>query len=118
LAALISSNAQTDSRLVSSADLATNLGYFYKMEADAGVKLLDLRQASPAKSAAKSTYLPVGYTVAVQGEYKKVITFLQKVETGDHFCRVLSASFSAKAGEPADTSTITLSLSLELLGKS
>ena len=117
-AALVASNAQTESRLVNSADLATNLGYFYKMEADAGVKLLDLRQGSPTKNATKGTYMPVGYTVAVQGDYKKVITFLKKVETGEHFCHILSASFSTRAGEAAETSIITLSLSLELLGKS
>ena len=118
LVAVTAANAQTDSRLVSSADLATNLGYFYKMEADTGVKLLDLRQIGPAKGAAKGAYLPVAYTVAVQGEYKKVLTFLRKVETGEHFSRILTASFSTRSGEAAESSTVTLNLSLELLGKS
>jgi Tfp pilus assembly protein PilO len=56
----------------------------------------------------------VPYSLSVQGSYAKVITFLRKLETGSQFVRVTSATLNpVPTGEPG---TVTLSLSLEVLG--
>lgn len=104
---------ELDGRLVKAGQLAVNLQYFYKLEAENEVKLLDVRQ-NPVPRGAKA---PVGvpYTVNVQGSYKQVMLFLQRLESGRHFCRITSATFVKNVGM-ADPS-VTLALNLELLGQ-
>lgn len=117
--------SELNGRLVKVEQLAVNLQYFYKLEADHGVKLLDVRQNAPARpvrGAAKSTsiYTPVPFTVAAQGNYAQLVKFLGELQNGRHLCRITNASFSRSGGATASTSTeqeMTLSLSLELLGQ-
>ncbi len=105
---------ELNNRLVHAGGLAVNLQYFYKLEAENAVKLMDIRQSSPAKNA-KNLYLSVPYTVAVQGGYKQVMAFLYRLEAGPHFCRFISVNLSKN---PASTAAdaMSLSLSIELLG--
>jgi hypothetical protein len=99
-------------RLVRASQLATNLQYFYRLETDSGIELMDLRQTS---SGAGKANTGVGFSISVKGEYPTVIGFLQRLENGPHFCRILTASMSGSAVERAGP--LTLSLSLELLGQ-
>jgi len=110
---------ELESRLIKDSQLAVNLQYFYKLEAETEVKLLDVRQ-NPRNRGAKSTYVGIPFNVNIQGTYKNVMAFLQRVEKGRNFCRVLSASMSkssvaapGQAGVPG----ITVALTLELLGQ-
>lgn len=109
-----------EARLVRPRDLGTNTQYFFKIEGDTGVKILDLRQTSGTnasnspKAAAKSAYVPVGFTVSVQGTLPQVLDFLRQLEGGSHYCRVMTASFSSNSA--ARNSPLTLGLNLELLG--
>jgi len=108
-----------ESRLVKEGQLAVNLQYFYKLEAETEVKLLDVRQNQRSKVAGKSN-AGVPYNVNVQGTYKNVMAFLQRVEKGRHFCRVLSATFSKSQFVAEGQGTIpgvTMALSIELLGQ-
>lgn len=112
LDALVAANAEIDNRAVRLASLATNLAYFYQLETDTGIKLLDLRQLVPttqARGGAATKHIRIPYAVSVQGDYAKVMTFLRRLESGPHFNRINAATFSGTA----DT---TLTLSLELLG--
>ena len=107
-----------ESRLIKDGQLAVNLQYFYKLEAETEVKLLDVRQNPRNRAAAKTTYAGVPFNVNVQGTYKNVMAFLQRVEKGRHFCRILSASFSKSSigGEGQGSSQgLTMALSIELL---
>jgi Tfp pilus assembly protein PilO len=106
---------ELESRLVKAGQLAVNLQYFYKLEAENEVKLLDVRQ-NPLPRNAKGTYVGVPYNVNVQGTYKNVMGFLQRLEKGRHFCRINNATFSKAAGIGEGTG-ITLTLSLDLLGQ-
>jgi Tfp pilus assembly protein PilO len=109
---------ELESRLIREGQLAVNLQYFYKLEAENEVKLLDVKQNTRPKSG-KPTYSGIPFSVNVQGPYKNVMAFLQRLEKGRHFCRIINAGFSKSAGG-GDTSTptgITLVLSLELLGQ-
>lgn len=110
---------ELEGRLVRESQLALNQQYFYRLEAETEVKVLDIRQ-NQRTGKGKSAYAGIPFNVNVQGPYKNVMAFLQRVEKGRHFCRVLSASFtkSTMAGEgAAGTPAITLALSIELLGQ-
>lgn len=111
------STKELEGRLVRAGQLAVNLQYFYKLEAENEVKLLDVRQ-NPLAKGAKGAYVGIPYNVNVQGSYKQVMAFLQRLEKGRHFCRIKSATFtkSILSGEGATTG-MTLALSLELLGQ-
>jgi len=112
---------ELDSRLIRASQLAANLQYFYKLEAETEVKLLDVRQGILPKGG-KTLYTGIPFTVSVQGSFKQVLAFLQKLENGPHFCHFTTVNFgksvasaeASKAG--ADTTGTTLSLNLELLG--
>lgn len=113
--ALAAANREVGVRAVRLGALATNLQYFYRIEAETGAKLVDLRQLAPAPVKGPAPkYLRIPYSLSVQGDYAKVLTFLRRLETGTHFCRINSATFAPVTnGEPND---VTLVLSIELLG--
>lgn len=111
---LAAANAEIDNRAVRLANLATNQAYFFGLESETGIKLLDLRQltpATPAKGTPVTKHIRVPFAVSIQGDYPKVLNFLRRLETGPHFARVNSASLSL-----SPTNDMTLTLGVELLG--
>lgn len=111
---------QLESRLVRAGQLAVNLQYFYKIEAETGVKLLDVRQDNLPRNV-KTQFIPVPFVVTVQGPYAQVMKFLSQVQNGRHFCRIKTAVFAKAGGATSESATtagqeLNLSLSLELLG--
>ena len=112
---------ELEGRLVRAGQLAVNLQYFYKLEAENEVKLLDVRQNPLPKNTKGSLYVGIPYNVNLQGSYKQVMAFLQRLEKGRHFCRINAATFNKTAGVTegsVQTSTsMTLALSLDLLGQ-
>lgn len=111
---------EMDSRLIRTGQLAVNLQYFYKLEAENEVKLLEVRQGNPPKGA-KSLYVGIPYNVAVQGSFKQVVAFLQRLEAGPHFCHFNTVTFTKTGGTGSDATSgpaadMTLTLNLELLG--
>lgn len=103
---------ELEGRLMKAGQLAVNLQYFYKLETENEVKLVDVRQSSAPRDP-KKQYTIVPFNVSIQGPYANVINFLNRVQNGRHFCRINTASFT-KIGETAD---MNLSLTLELLGQ-
>lgn len=112
---LVAANTGIDGRVIRASQLGNNTQYFYKIESETGVKILDLRQTTASVTKpAKGTFSPVGFVVTVQGTFPQVLDFLRQVESGTHFSRVLTASCS---GNPSSRNApLTLGLSLELLG--
>jgi hypothetical protein len=100
-------------RQIRASQLATNLQYFYRLETDSGVELIDLRQTSSGAAVKPST--GIGFFVAVKGEYAALIGFLQRIENGPHYCRVLTASMNGQSNDRSGP--LTLNLTVELLGK-
>ncbi|MBS0661790.1 MAG: hypothetical protein JSR48_00880 [Verrucomicrobia bacterium] len=125
LTALSNSRQQIETRLVRPDELAKNQQIFYKLEADTGIKLVEIRQSPvppavmTARTAAKANYFPVGYFVAARGDYNHLIDFLRRIESGQRFSRIISASISLAGSTNKDRSTgeLMLNLSLELLGQ-
>lgn len=121
LAELVAANKEIENRLVRVGQLASNLQYFYKLEADTGTKFLDLRQVTvPSRGPAKPGKIPVVFTLTVQGSYQQIFDFLRRLESGVHYCRVVSANFTPVAEAGAATAVrgdlTKLTLNLELLG--
>ncbi len=135
LAQMTDSREKMEARLVDAGQLAENLRYFYALESSTETKLADLRQLTDAtsladakKKAGKTTYQPIAYSVSLTGNYEQVASFLQELESGKHFCRIITASMLPSAGgsgryanaEPKSKrrlDKLTLTLSLELLGQ-
>lgn len=116
LEAIQASGKTIDSRIIRASQVGTNTQYFYQLESDTGVKLVDFRpqgSAAPAKGAT-SAYFPVAFIVSVQGNLPQVLDFVRQLEGGARFARIVTASLSAV---PANRSgPLTLSLVVELLG--
>ena len=99
--------------------LAINQQYFYRLESETGVKLLDLRQnpVPAAKLGAKNGgYLGVPYNISIQGTFPQVIAFLRRLEHGRHFTRFNTVSIAKSVGSEATADTLTVALNIELLG--
>lgn len=122
LQVLVEANRIVRDRAINPADLAKNLQYFYRIEAETGVKYTDLRQvgvvaggkatpAAGAKPSAASSYVPINYTVSVSGDFPAMINFLRSLERGGHFCRLNGMVASLTA------SSVTINLNVDLLGQ-
>jgi Tfp pilus assembly protein PilO len=109
---------QLDTRLVHATQLASNLQYFYRLESETGVKLLDVRQlplASLKPGAAKTLYTPVPFVISLQGGYKQIMDFTGRLEKGPRFCHFNSFSITKSISQEG-ASQLTASLNLDLLG--
>ena len=100
---MVEANQVISDRMIQVGQLADNLQYFYRLESETGIKILDLRQNAwnqPPKGAPKTFFTPVGFQVNVQGEYPKLLDLLRRLETGEHYCRIISSDF-----KPVNTDT-------------
>jgi hypothetical protein len=114
---LVAANKEIDDRLIHVNQLAQNLQYFYKLEADTGVKMTVTPVTQPGPATTKRVVMPVAFTVTAQGDYTSVVEFLRRVEEGAHFSRVIAGTLTASGIAGVDPSrTMILSLNLELLG--
>ena len=126
LATLAKANEAIAARAVDSRELASNLQYFYELEAALGVKLIELRQGAPSAKAKGAAYLGVPYTIALEAPFDRIVQFLQALEHGERYARFLSVTLQPRAADapggnartPAAGTLITLSLTVELLGTS
>jgi Tfp pilus assembly protein PilO len=113
LAEVQSLTKEIDTRIMKASQLAVNLQYFYKLETENEVKLLDVRQGSFPRNI-KTMYAGVPFSISIQGPYSNVMNFLNRLQHGRHFCRIITTSFT-KASGPGDE--LSLSINLELLGQ-
>ena len=104
---------EMEARLMKAGQLAVNLQYFYKLETENEVKLVDVRQNAFPRNI-KTLYAGVPFNVSVQGSFTHVTNFLNRLQNGRHFCRIISASYTKISDASGD---ISLALSLELLGQ-
>jgi hypothetical protein len=110
-----------ESRLVRGTERARNQQYFYRIESDTGVKEISLQPNAPnpmQRRGPKTLYTGIGYGVTVEGNYRQILDFVGRLESGPHFYRLISGTVShqGQRGAADSTPTITLSLNLELLG--
>ncbi len=113
---LTEANKEIDRRLVHVGQSLNNSQFFYKIESESGVKEAVLAQTTTVapKPAPKATFIPVGFSVTEQGNLGQLLDFLRRLESGAHYCRVMSVTCSGVSGD--HNAPLTLTLSLELLG--
>lgn len=110
---LQSRSKEIESRLMKASQLADNLQYFYKLETENEIKLVDVRQnALPRNS--KTQFTGVPFTLSIRGTYVQVMNFLNRLNNGRHFCRINTANLAKVEGTKTD---VTLTLNLDLLGQ-
>lgn len=114
---------QFDARLIRAPQLANNLQFFYRLENETGVKLIDVRQQPippPKPGVPRGAYSPIPFAVSVQGDYAQVHDFLRRVEAGPHFLRYNQVSLSKLAAtgdaRAASSGAMSATINLELLG--
>ena len=112
-----------ESKAINPGALATNLQFFYRLEQEMGLTLVDLRQGVVLESKEPKEYLGVPYVVSVQGTYLQLLNLLQRLEQGDRIVQFVTANFSPARGLTAQRSDPTnpllvLTLDLIILGKS
>jgi hypothetical protein len=97
------------------AELARNQQLFFRLEAESGVKLADIRQLAPPAAAkgapAPVAYVPVSFSLTILGDYEQIIGFFLRLDHAAVLSRVTSASIS----RPED-GVQSLSLNVDLLG--
>jgi len=116
---LTTATKELESRLVRGSERARNQQYFYRIESETGVKEISLQPTvSGQQRLPKTLYTGIGYTVSVQGDYRQILNFIGRLESGPHFYRLNSGSVSRQGqrGAADKTATLTLTLNLELLG--
>jgi hypothetical protein len=106
---LIQANQAIKARSLNPDGLAENLQYFYRLESEVGIKYRDLRPGGKG-GAKQSIYVPISYTVGIDGSFAQIITFLKRLEQGTYFCRITSATATGSG------SNVSLTLNLDLLG--
>lgn len=115
--------AKLEARMVKESELATNLQHFYTLEGETGVKA-SVQQTTglePRKVPAKTAYVPVRFSVAVDASYAKILEFLHALEHGPVEYKLVefsvrSSSSSSDGAVGRAENRVALTLQLELLG--
>lgn len=121
-AAMQAAGRQFDARLVRAGQLADNLQFFYRLEADTGVKLLDVRQQgipAPRPGERRGAYVPIPFAVSVQGSFPQVLAFLRRLEAGPHVVRFPQVTVTKATGGAEGAAALpglSLTVNLEMLG--
>jgi hypothetical protein len=117
-AAMVDANQVISDRMIQVGQLADNLQYFYRLESETGTKLIDLRQNTwvpPGRGAPKTFFTPVGFQVSAQGDYPRLLNLLRRLETGEHYSRVIACDVKP-IGSDTRGGSVAITLTLELLG--
>jgi Tfp pilus assembly protein PilO len=117
--ALVAATKGLESRLLRGTDLASNQAYFYELEMETGVKEVSLQSGGVnSKKAPGGLYDRIGYRITVTGDYRQILNFVGRLETGRHFYHLVSGSVTPidNSSMPGKRSMVTLSINAELLG--
>jgi Tfp pilus assembly protein PilO len=114
---------KVDERAPRLGSLASNLQYFYRLEADTGVRLNDVRQLSPElkkdKKTKSDTYVAIPFSLTMEGSFTQMLAYLRSIEAGIHFHAFKSVqvnpSVVSSGGESADL-VLQMTIQVELLG--
>jgi len=103
-----------EDNLVVEDNLAENLWYFYKIEQQTKVHIVEMRSLNSIISDSRSLYRRIPFSIRASGTYEQTAAFLYGIETGPRLAYITSVSF--RRSEPGSLSVL-LDINLELLGK-
>ena len=118
-ATLSAATKDMESRLVRGSERARNQQYFYQLESEAGVKEVSLQpNSSDPKKNSGAFCTRISYTISVEGDFAQILGFAGRLESGNYFYRLTSASVVRRGihATSGTASVINLTLNLELLG--
>ncbi len=113
LSVVVAANRVAQEHLMHPSDLAKNLQYFYRIESETGVKYTDLKPngAPTGNKLGLKAYIPVNYSITVQGEFPKLIDFLRRLEHGFYYYRLNTMVVTSTGA------TVTLALNVDFIGQ-
>ncbi len=122
-----SMKVESESRLFSPEDLATNQRYFYQIESATGIEMTSIQQVikplptgkqnkKARKKAEQSPYQEIIYDMSVQGTYIEILAFLREIEGGSAFT-VLDSFAVRDARNTVGDPKVALRLSVNVLGR-
>lgn len=114
LTALQAAIGHLQRHLLDEQSMEVNLGYFYKLEKPARVRLVRLNQLAAPPPAAQSIFKVVPFSMQVTGPYRNTLGFLRALETGPRVLRIRHCSFERNAHDSAE---LVLDLTIEILAK-
>jgi Tfp pilus assembly protein PilO len=100
--------------LLDEQSMEVNLGYFYKLEKPARVRLVRLNQLAAPVSAKKSAFKALPFSMQISGSYRNVMSYVRALETGPRIVRVRTSSFEKNTN---DNSELLAELTVEVLAK-
>jgi Tfp pilus assembly protein PilO len=114
IAALKTAIAYIEKNLLDEQSMEVNLGYFYKLEKPARVRLVRLNQLAPQPLDDKKIFKAVPFSMQISGPYRNVMSFMRALETGSRIIRIRSCTFEHPS---SDASEYVLELTVEALAK-
>jgi hypothetical protein len=116
-AALKAIRQAIEARILRGAEMGPHAEFFYRLEREAGVKLIELRpQPVPAlPKGAASRVIPVPFSLSLQGSWPQVLGFLELLESDDRYVRVQSMTVGSNPLNRQEALSVTLAV--ELLGR-
>ncbi len=114
LAALRTANGQIAGNLMDEQSMEVNLGYFYRLEKAAKVRLVRLNQLAAPAPLPNSLFKTVQFSMQVKGTYRNSIAFIRSLETGSRLLRIRSGAVERSNPDNGD---ILLDLTVEILAK-
>lgn len=127
--------SRIEANLVVEANLAENLGDFYRLEQSTGARLSELRQLNAAPPEEDAAYKAVPYSLQLEGSFAEVATYLFRLETGPRLSRLQTFTLQRRQGSEGEgggppppglsgpgafaavPDNVSLSLNLVLLGR-
>jgi hypothetical protein len=109
-----------EGRLIRASQLAINLQYFYRLESETSVKLVDVHQGGSSMlrvGAGKAGYTGITFSVNILGNFKQVLDFIQRIENGPRVARFSSISFTKAGGENVSPDQFNVMMGIEFLGR-
>ena len=121
-ALLAKRTSEIEARMLKVGALMENQQFFFDLEKNTGVKLVELRPGSEISPAArKGFYAALPYSLTVTGTYPQLLTIIRRLENGPQFVRVLSAKLypaPLEASARGDAGSIlVLTMDLEVLAR-
>lgn len=104
-------NEQIAAAAIKPAELARNQQFFYQLESDLGIKLIDVQQ-SGGGARPNTRFTTLTFTVNLGGDYEKVLAFMRQMERVFLGGRVLTATISPGAATPDGDPELTRQVSI------
>ena len=114
-AALGEALAAVDRHLATEDSMEANLGYFYRLEKVARVRLGRVDQLAAAPVPAGSAYQAVPVSLQLTGTYRQVLGFLRELEAGPRILRV--REFRFERTDDATDGDLYAQLTVEMLAR-